>query len=44
MVDGVINTTAIFSLDDIREVNKQSNFNKGLGTDCFDANVLNKNH
>jgi hypothetical protein len=43
MVDEMINTTAIFSLDDIREAAKQSNFNKGLGPDCFDGNVLNKN-
>jgi hypothetical protein len=30
-------------LDDIREATKQSNFNKGLGPDCFDGNILNKN-
>jgi hypothetical protein len=43
MVDEMIDTSAIFSLDDIREANKQSNFNKGLGPDCFDGNILNKN-
>jgi hypothetical protein len=42
MVDEMINTTALFSLDDIREATKQSNFNKGLGPDCFDGNALNK--
>ena len=43
MVDEMINTTAIFSIDDIREATKQSNFNKGLGPDCFDGNILGKN-
>jgi hypothetical protein len=43
MVDEMINTTALFSLDDIREATKQSNFNKGLGPDCFDGNILGKN-
>jgi hypothetical protein len=43
MVDEMINTNALFSVDDIREATKQSNFNKGLGPDCFDGNVLNKN-
>jgi hypothetical protein len=41
--DEMINTTALFSLDDIREATKQSNFNKGLGPDCFDGNILGKN-
>ena len=41
--DEMINTTAMFSLDDIREATKQSNFNKGLGPDCFDGNILSKN-
>ena len=39
----MINTNALFSVDDIREATRQSNFNKGLGPDCFDGNVLNKN-
>jgi hypothetical protein len=43
MIDEMINTTALFNLDDIIEAIKQSNFNKGLGPDCFDGNVLNKN-
>jgi hypothetical protein len=43
MVDEMINTTALFSLEDIREATKQSNFNKGLGPDCFDGNILSKN-
>ena len=42
MVDEMINTTAIFRLDDIREETKQSYFNKGLGLDCFDGNILSK--
>ena len=40
MADEMINTSALFSVDDIREATKQSNFNKGLGPDCFDCNVL----
>ena len=43
MADESINTTATFSLDDIRLATKQSNFNKGLGPDCFDGNLLTKN-
>jgi hypothetical protein len=43
MADELIDTTATFTLDDIREATKQSNFNKGLGLDCFDGNVLTKN-
>ena len=43
MVDEIINTTALFSIEDISEATKQSNFNKGLGPDCFDGNILNKN-
>ena len=43
MADESINTTATFSLDDIRQATKQSNFNKGLGPDCFDGNLLTKN-
>ena len=43
MADEQIDTTATFSVDDIREATKQSNFNKGLGPDCFDGNALSKN-
>ena len=43
MADEQIDTTATFSIDDIREATKQSNFNKGLGPDCFDGNALSKN-
>jgi hypothetical protein len=43
MVEEMIKTTAFFSLNDIREATKQSNFNKGLGPDCFDGNILGKN-
>jgi hypothetical protein len=41
--DEMINTTVLFSLDDIREATKQSNFNKGFGPDCFDGNILGNN-
>jgi hypothetical protein len=30
----------MFSLENIRDATKQSNFNKGLGPDCFDGNLL----
>ena len=43
MFDEMINTNALFSVDDIREATRQSNFNKGLGPDCFDGNILTKN-
>jgi len=29
-----------FSLEDINNAAKESNFNKGLGQDCFDGNIL----
>jgi hypothetical protein len=29
-----------FSLEDITNAAKESNFNKGLGPDCFDGNLL----
>ena len=38
-----INTTALFSVDDIRGAMKSSNFNKGLGPDCFDGNMMRGN-
>ena len=40
-VEESIDTTAMFSVEDIVEATKQSNFNKGLGPDCFDGNLLN---
>ena len=43
MADEQIDTTANFSIDDIRQATQQSNSNKGLGPDCFDGNVLTKN-
>ena len=43
MADEQINTTATFNIEDIRLATQQSNFNKGLGPDCFDGNVLTKN-
>ena len=30
----------LFILSNISEANKSSNFNKGLGPDCFDGNIL----
>ena len=33
-------TSEIFMLADIVEATKCSNFNKGLGPDCFDGNIL----
>ncbi len=33
-------TSEIFRLSDIIEAIKCSNFNKGLGPDCFDGNIL----
>jgi hypothetical protein len=43
MEDETINTTALFTIDEIREATKQSNFNKGLGPDCFDGNLVSQN-
>jgi hypothetical protein len=36
----MIDTTALFTVDDIVAATKSSNFNKGLGPDCFDGNML----
>ena len=33
-----------FTLDEVNEAVKSSNFNKGLGTDCFDGNLLRNNN
>jgi hypothetical protein len=43
MSEEMINSTALFSLEDIRQATSQSNFNKGLGPDCFDGNLVNQN-
>ena len=43
MTEESIDTTALFSVEDIKEATKQSNFNKGLGPDCFDVNLLIQN-
>jgi len=29
-----------FTIEEVKEATKCSNFNKGLGPDCFDGNVL----
>ena len=36
----MIDTESIFTLDDVVAATKSSNFNKGLGPDCFDGNIL----
>jgi hypothetical protein len=33
-------SSEIFRLADISEAIKSCNFNKGLGPDCFDGNIL----
>jgi hypothetical protein len=43
MEEETINTTALFTIDEIREATKQSNFNIGLGPDCFDGNLVSQN-
>jgi hypothetical protein len=40
MMEESINTEVMLSPEDIRDASKQSNFNKGLGPDCFDGNLL----
>ncbi len=35
-----LDTSELFRLSDIIEATKDSNFNKGLGSDCFDGNVF----
>ena len=39
----MINTTPAFTNDDVITATKWSNFNKGLGPDCFDGNMLRSN-
>jgi hypothetical protein len=43
MIEETINSTALFSIEDIRQATSQSNFNKGLGPDCFDGNLVSRN-
>ena len=38
-----INTHSLFNSDDVVNAAKCSNFNKGLGPDCFDGNTLKSN-
>jgi hypothetical protein len=40
MMDEDIDTTGLFGLNEVVEATKQSNFNKLLGPDCFDGNLL----
>ena len=39
--DSIVDELA-FSVEDILNAAKESNFNKGLGPDCFDGNILEK--
>lgn len=41
--DEDLDQLALFSTQEIDEAAKESNFNKGLGPDCFDGNVLKNN-
>ena len=43
MIEESINTTALFSVEHIKTATKQSNFNRGLGPDCFDGNLITQN-
>ena len=36
-------SSQLFKLSEITEAIKNSNFNKGLGPDCFDGNILQLN-
>ena len=38
--EDMIDNTSIFTVDDVVVATKSSNFNKGLGPDCFDGNML----
>ena len=36
----MIDTASMFTVEDVDAATKNSNFNKGLGPDCFDGNML----
>ncbi len=36
-----VDVVGIFSTEDVFNATKDSNFNKGLGPDCFDGSILN---
>lgn len=38
--DEYVTDELAFSVEDILNAAKESNFNKGLGPDCFDGNIL----
>jgi hypothetical protein len=40
MDEEMIDTVSMFTVDDVVDATKCSNFNKGLGPDCFDGNML----
>ena len=42
-VDDGVYQVPLFSKQDIEDTAKVSNFNKGLGPDCFDGNILKNN-
>ncbi len=39
-VEEMIDTVPLFTKDDVVAASKCPNFNKGLGPDCFDSNML----
>ncbi|MFM7727119.1 MAG: hypothetical protein ACKO7B_10475 [Flavobacteriales bacterium] len=38
--DEYVTDELAFSVEDILNAAKESNFNKGLGPDCFDGNIM----
>ncbi len=42
--DEMLDEIPMFSTEDVDTATKNSNFNKGLGPDCFDGNMLRDNH
>ena len=39
-IDTGSESVSLFSREEVKEAIKSSNFNKGLGPDCFDGNML----
>ena len=39
-IDTGSESVCLFSREEVKEAIKSSNFNKGLGPDCFDGNML----
>jgi len=42
--DEMLDEIPMFSTEDVDTATKNSNFNKGLGPDCFDGNMLKDNN